>query len=142
VTLAPNFVAEGLFEIVDGDVLLLGSRCTACSSVYFPEALSCRNPECQTKSVQRTHLAAAGTLLSYTVQRYRPPPLFRMDDWSPYAIGLVQLGDDLQVMGMLQGIPIDDIRIGAELKVVAAPLFSGPEGIETLTYKFAPRADT
>jgi uncharacterized OB-fold protein len=65
-----------------------------------------------------------------------------MDDWSPYAIGLVQLGDDLQVMGMLQGIPIDDIRIGAELKVVAAPLFSGPEGIETLTYKFAPRADT
>lgn len=137
-TSPPSLIADGLFEIVDGDVRLLGSRCTACSSLYFPEALSCRNPKCHTKSVQRTHLPGTGTLLSFTIQRYRPPPLFRMDDWSPYAIGLVDLGDGLQVMGMLHGIPLNDIPIGVKLKVVARPLFIGPDGSGTLTYQFAP----
>lgn len=51
-------------------------------------------------------LPSAGTLYSFTVQRYQPPPLFRIDDWSPYAIEVVDLEDGLQVMGM-----IDQIRL-------------------------------
>jgi len=139
VTAAPTLVADGLFEIVDDGARLLGSHCTGCGTVYFPQALSCRNPACDVKTVERTHLPATGTLVSFTVQRYRPPPLFRMDEWSPYAIGLVDLGGGLEVMGMLFGIALDDIRIGMTLKLIVDPLFTEADGTPVLTYKFMPQ---
>ncbi len=131
-------VAEGLFEIVAGQTKLIGSRCLSCDTIYFPQALGCRNPECRNKSVEQTYLPDHGTLYSYTIQRYQPPPLFRMDNWSPYALGLVDLGDGLQVMGMLTGIALDEIMIGMPLKLVVEPLYADAENGETLTYKFAP----
>ena len=136
-TVPPTLVADGLFEIAADGARLLGSRCTGCDAIYFPRTLSCRNPACDVKAVQHTQLPAAGTLISYTVQRYRPPALFRIDDWSPYAIGLVDLGGGIEVMGMLHAIPLDDIRIGMALKLVAEPLFTGDDGTPVLTYKFA-----
>ena len=136
-TLPPILVADGLFEIVADGARLLGSRCTGCDATYFPQTLSCRNPACNVKAVQPTRLPATGTLISYTVQRYRPPTLFRMDDWSPYPIGLVDLGGGLEVMGMLHAIAPDDIQIGMGLKLVAEPLFTETDGTPVLTYKFA-----
>ena len=138
-TIAPTAVAEGLFEIVDGVAYLVGSRCSGCGTCYFPQALSCRHPACHNKSVQPVRLPRTGTLISFTVQRYRPPSLFRMDDWQPYAIGLIALGDGLEVMGMLDGVQLDSIRIGTEVTLLVAPLFREADGREVLTYKFAPR---
>ena len=131
-------IVEGLFEIVEGTPKLIGSQCHACNTIYFPQALSCRNPKCRDKSVEQTFLPHCGTLYSYTVQRYQPPPLFRIDDWAPYALGLVDLGDGLQVMGMLTGIKLDEIAIGMALKLVVEPLYSNADIGEKLTYKFAP----
>lgn len=131
-------VAQGLFEFVAGQPKLIGSRCLSCDTIYFPQALGCRNPECLNKSVEQTYLPHHGTLYSYTIQRYQPPPLFRMDNWSPYALGLVDMNDGLQVMGMLTGVALDEIIIGMPLKLVVEPLYANAENGETLTYKFGP----
>ena len=130
-------VADGLFAIDTAGPRLIGSKCLSCGTLYFPQALSCRNPACRNKQVERALLPNAGTLRSYTIQRYRPPPLFRMDNWAPYAIGLVDLGEGVEVMGMLSGIPFDAIRIGMPLMLVAECLFTDPELGPVLTYKFA-----
>jgi uncharacterized OB-fold protein len=61
-----------------------------------------------------------------------------MDHWSPYALGLVDLGKGLQVVGMLTGIKLDEIAIGMALKLVVEPLYSHADIGEKLTYKFAP----
>ena len=134
----PASVAEGLFEIVDGSPRLVGSRCLGCAAIYFPQALSCRNPRCDEKRIERALLADRGILLSFTVQHYRPPPLFRMDDWQPYAIGLVDLGDGVEVMGMLTDSPLDQIRIGMAVHLVTETLFVDEERGPVSTYKFAP----
>ena len=131
-------VADGLFEIVGGHPKLIGSRCLSCETVYFPQALSCRNPQCRDKSVEQTFLPDRGTLYSFTIQRYQPPPLFRMDNWSPYALGLVDLGNGLQVMGMLTGVALDAISIGMPMKLVVEPLYADADNREISTYKFAP----
>lgn len=136
--MTPATAADGLFEVDEGGPRLIGSRCRSCATIYFPQALSCRNPACRGKDVERTLLPDRGTLRSYTIQRYRPPPLFRMDDWAPYAIGLVDLGEGVQVMGMLTGIALDDIAIDMPLVLVAEPLFTDAERGPVLTYKFAP----
>ena len=131
-------VAEGLFVEDQNGPRLVGSRCTACGALYFPQALSCRNPDCRPKTVEPALLPDRGALHSYTVQRYRPPPLFRMDDWAPYAIGAVDLGEGLRVMGMLSGVALDAIRIGMRLRLVTQPLYRDAEGGAVLTYGFAP----
>lgn len=131
-------VAEGLFEQGGGGPRLIGSRCADCGMLYFPQSLSCRNPDCRGKRVERATLPDRGTLHSYTVQHYRPPPLFRMDDWSPYAIGVVEFGEGLRVMGMLTGVPLDSVEIGMPLRLIVEPLYADADGRDVLTYKFAP----
>ena len=131
-------VAEGLFDIVEGEPHLVGTRCLDCRAVYFPQTGFCRNPQCRAKQVERFLLPRRGVLHSFTIQRYRPPPLFRIDDWSPYALGLVDLGEGVQVMAMLSAIAHDEIRIGMALRLIVEPLYSDAERGPVLTYKFAP----
>jgi uncharacterized OB-fold protein len=133
-------VADDLFRVTADGAALLGSRCTGCGSHYFPKSLSCRNPGCDAKAVEEVLLGRRGTLYSYTVQSYQPPPLFRMDPWQPYAIGLVELPEGLRVMGMLTGFALDDIAIDAPVELVVETLYRDPSGREVLTYKYAPGA--
>ena len=88
--------------------------------------------------MERAALPACGTLYSYTVQRYRPPPLFRMDDWQPYALGLVDLGEGLHVLGMMTGLAFDDIRIGMPVCLVVETLYVDAARGHVSTYMFAP----
>ncbi|MEG8019612.1 MULTISPECIES: Zn-ribbon domain-containing OB-fold protein [Sphingomonas] len=134
-------VADGLFELHGDEPRLIGTRCAACGTVYFPQAPSCRNPDCREKTVERAVLPTRGVLVSYTVQRYQPPALFRIDDWQPYAIGLVDLGDGLEVMGMLSGFALDGIAIGTRVRLVAESLYAEAERGPVLTYKFAREID-
>lgn len=131
-------VAEGLFEVQPEGPRLIGSRCASCDTLYFPVALSCRNPHCAEKCIEPALLPNHGALLSYTIQHYQPPPPFRMDNWQPYAIGLIDLGAGVEVMGMLTGLPIDAIRIGMPLRLVVEALYTDAERGAVATYKFAP----
>lgn len=131
-------VADGLMQIENGTTRLIGSRCTDCETLYFPTVPSCRNPVCAGKRIADTLLPNTGTLISYTVQRYHPPPLFRMDNWAPFAIGLVDLGYGLEVMGMLGRIPLDEISIGMAVQVISEALYHDDAGQAVVTYKFAP----
>ncbi len=131
-------VAEGLFEVQPEGPRLVGSRCASCDTLYFPVALSCRNPHCAEKRVEPALLPNRGALLSYTIQHYQPPPPFRMDNWQAYAIGLIDLGAGLEVMGMLTGVSFDALRIGMPLRMVVETLYTDAERGAVATYKFAP----
>ena len=131
-------VVDGLVETGPDGARLIGSRCTGCDTLYFPQTVSCPNPACDAKSVEPEHLPREGVLYSYTIQRYQPPPLFRIDNWEPYILGLVDLGEGVRVMGMLTGIAEEDVQIGMALQVVTETLFADAERGEVATYKFAP----
>jgi uncharacterized OB-fold protein len=131
-------VADGLFRWTGDGAALIGSRCRGCGAHYFPLAFTCRNPRCDDKSVEEVTLGRRGRLYSFTVQAYRPPALFRMEPWAPYAIGLVEVPEGLRVMAMLTGCDLDDIRIGMALELVAEALYRDDDGCEVLTYKYAP----
>jgi uncharacterized OB-fold protein len=113
-------VADDLFREDEAGSALIGSRCTGCGSHYFPQALSCRNPDCDVKVVEQALLGRRGELYSYTVQHYRPPALFRIDDWTPYAIGLVALPEGLKVMARLTAVDLDALEIGTAVELVLA----------------------
>lgn len=134
-------VVEGLFQWSDDGVDLVASRCTGCGAHYFPKSLSCRNPACDDKTVEEVLMGRHGRLHSYTVQAYRPPALFRMEPFAPYAIGLVELPEGLRVMGMLTGCGLDDIRIEMPVQLTVEALYTDEAGRDVLTYKYAPSAE-
>lgn len=131
-------VAEDLFHATEEGPALIGTRCTGCGTHYFPKSLSCRNPACPVKVVEQVDLGRRGRLYSYTVQSYRPPALFRTDAWTPYAIGLVDLPEGLRVLGMLTGVPLEELRIDMPVQLVIEPLYRDEDGRDVSTYKFAP----
>ena len=133
-------VAENLFQGKGTSARLIGTRCISCGTHYFPKSLSCRNPQCRDKKVEDALFGRYGTLYSFTLQKYRPPALFRMDDWAPYTIGLVELPEGIRVMGMLTGCRNDEVHIGMQLELTVDALYRDEEGREVLTYKYMPCA--
>lgn len=133
-------VADGLFDTSGGAPALVGAKCPVCGTHYFPRRARCSNPPCGGHEVEAVRLGTRGTLYSYSVQAYRPPPLFGMEPWAPYAIGLVDLPEGVRVMGMLTGVPPGELRIGSEMELRLEPLRHDPDGRAVLTYKFAPVA--
>jgi uncharacterized OB-fold protein len=132
-------VTNGLFA-GDSKPALIGSACPACGAHFFPRRAHCPNPVCGARALEEVRLGTRGTLYSYTMQAYRPPPLFRMDSWAPYVLGLVELPEGVRVLAMLTGFGAERPRIGISLELVLETLFRDSEGRDVLTYKFKPLA--
>ena len=128
-------VAEAL-ALDEAAPALLGTRCGDCGSLYYPRVVSCRNPECDDKHVLLARITGRGTLYSFTIQRYRPPALFALEPWQPYALGLVDVEDGLRIMGIVDA-PTGDIRIGMPLRLSTLVLNDKAEDA-VVTYSFVP----
>ncbi len=132
-------VVDGLFAETGAGPRLLGSRCGACGSHYFPRVRRCTNPACRSASVADVHLGPRGTLFSYTVQHYAPPPPFRYDEpFRPCAIGLVELPEGLRVIGIVKTADTGGLKLGSEVELVLDRLVSDEAGRDVITWKFRP----
>ncbi len=80
---------EGLFT-EEGGAQLLGSKCATCSIVYFPKAAICHSPNCDESKMGDFAFGGKGTLWSYSIQDFPPPPPHKFDKpYQIYALGVV-----------------------------------------------------
>ena len=130
-------VAEGLFN-VDGDsVTLIAAVCAECEATVFPTQASC--PRCTGERIQPVLLPDRGALWSYTIQRFRPkPPYDGPQDFEPYGVGYVQLGDRVLVEGRLTENNPARLRIGQAMKVVTDRYTVDADGAPVVTFAFQP----
>jgi uncharacterized protein len=118
---------DGWFT-TDGEPRLLGSRCDACSTVFFPPtgpADFCRNPGCGGETFTEAPLSRRGRVWSYTDAQYQPPPPYvaRTDPYQPFALAAVELAEGLTVLGQVaDGYGVKDLAVGAEVELVVEPL--------------------
>ncbi len=132
-------IVEGVFEETPEGPRLLGSKCAACGTVYFPRAPVCRNPDCREPLVEDIALSPRGTLWSYTIQYYRPPPPSRFDEpFTPYGVGMVDLPDGIRILGMMSTEEPEALRVGMEVELVLDTLYHDDDGNEVITWKFRP----
>jgi uncharacterized OB-fold protein len=130
-------VAEGVFTWPSDEPGLIGSRCETCGEHFFPKVKLCQNPDCPNKGdVKEVFLSRSGKLWSYTIQHYAPPPPYRGP--VPLTIGLVELPENLKIMGQLTGCEEEDLKIGMDMELVIEKLFEDEEGREVVTWKFRP----
>ncbi|MFJ6569532.1 Zn-ribbon domain-containing OB-fold protein [Streptomyces sp. NPDC091292] len=98
---------------------LPGSRCSGCSVAVYPADDTC--PRCGGPA-DPAALSGAGTLWTWTVQRYAPKsPPYRAPTggFVPFALGYVELADGVRVAAVLQVDDFDTIHIGMPLTVTA-----------------------
>lgn len=119
------------------DFRLLGTRCSACSAVFFPrEDTFCRNPACAGGELAEVPLSKRGRVWSYTDGRYRPPAPYVSDpdtEWEPYTLVAVELeAERMVVLGQaVPGVSVGDLAVGMEVEVVPGVLDETPETLWT-----------
>ncbi|WP_343246188.1 zinc ribbon domain-containing protein [Streptomyces sp. SID5785] len=127
-------VVAGWFTGEGDDFRLLGTRCAACASVFFPrEDGFCRNPGCAGGELLEVPLSRRGRIWSYTDARYRPPEPYVSDPelpWQPCTLIAVELAAErMVVLGQgVEGLTVADLEVGMEVEVVQGAL--GEEGDE------------
>jgi uncharacterized OB-fold protein len=135
-------VLEGWFSTGENPHLL-GSRCTSCSTYFFPkESFYCRNPNCASSDFEEVPLSTRGRIWSYTKNCYQPPaPYVAPEPFEPYTIAAVELAEEkMVVLGQLaSGADQDAIEVGQEVELVIEMLFEDDEA-EHLVCKWKPLA--
>jgi uncharacterized OB-fold protein len=136
-------VVAGWFTGEGDDFRLVGTRCSACGSVFFPrEDFSCRNPGCEGGELTEIPLSKRGRIWSYTSNHYRPPSPYVTNPelpWEPYALVAVELEAERIVMlgQAASGVTVADLSVGMEVEVVPGVLHEDEETIWT-TWQWRP----
>lgn len=123
---------------------LLGTRCDACGTSFFPrEEVLCRNPACRSTDLSEVQLSRTGKIWSYTSAGYQPPEPYVpvTDPFEPFAIAAVHLQqEDMVVLGQVaDGYPVEVLSVGDEVELVLEPLFT-EDGVDHLVWKWRPTA--
>lgn len=132
-------VIEGLFTWPSSNPQLMGGKCKSCGTYFFPRFYVVHKPGCKQGELEDVLLSRTGKLRSYTIQYYPPPPPFQAPDpFVPYGIGLVELPEGVNVLGMLTGCPVEDLKTHIDVELVVEKLYEDEAGNERLTWKFRP----
>ncbi len=132
---------EGLFTMDSEEPRLLGTRCRACGTYFFPaERTFCRNPDCDRADLEDVKLSRVGTLWSYTSANYQPPPPFvSRDPFEPFAIAAVELADEgITVLGQVaDSVGVEALETGMPMELVLRELYRDDEQVY-LTWNWKP----
>lgn len=122
----------GLFERdAGGAIVLLGSRCEGCGTVYFPPHALC--VRCLTaEGLRPITLSRRGTVYTYTVVHQSTPEFP-----TPYVLAYVDLPEGVRVLSQLTEVAPEQVRIGMAVELVEAVVPRG-DGPPVLTYRFRP----
>ncbi len=132
-------VVEGLFSEGADGARLLGSRCGTCGTPYFPKSGLCHNPDCTESAMEDARFGPRGTVWSYSIQNYPPPPPAVYEEpYRPYALGVVDLSDGLRVVGRMAVDDPESVVVGGKVELVLEPMCSQDDGSELITWMFRP----
>ncbi|MGD8565321.1 MAG: Zn-ribbon domain-containing OB-fold protein [Candidatus Bathyarchaeota archaeon] len=105
------FSIEKFYKHVD-QKKLMGSKCKKCGTAHLPPRILCQ--KCLSKQMESVELPQRGKLLTYTIIHVAPT---QFQEMTPYAVGIIQLGDGVKVPGIIKHVNPEDINIGMELSV-------------------------
>jgi len=110
-------VATSRFLRGIGQGKILGQRCPSCGKVYVPPRGSC--PRCAVPTDQEVEVADRGTITTFAIVRV---PSENIDVPLPFASVHVLLdGADIPFFSVVQGCPVDEVRIGMRVRAVWVP---------------------
>jgi hypothetical protein len=132
---------EGWFGSDDDGAYLIGTRCTACGSYFFPkQTFACRNPRCGSTELEDTALSRRGRVWSSTTNHFAPPPPYpAREPFEPYTVVAVELpAEKMIVLGHLAtGADPGALHVGDEVELVIEPFYETADATHTV-WKWTP----
>jgi uncharacterized OB-fold protein len=126
-------LAEGMYRLVDGEPRLLGGRRKSDGKYAFPRPVGA-----DAALYDPVDLASEGRLWSFTVQRFCPKTPYAGDPktFRPYAVGYVELPDQIIVEGHIVTDDFSALRIGEAMRLTLVPFSADPDGTQVMVYGF------
>ena len=119
---------------------LIGSRCGSCGAATFPKQPRC--PRCGRPEMADLELPRRGTLVTWTTREFAPVLPYAGDEtgksFTPFGVGLVQLGDVVRVESRLTERDPAKLQFGMEVELRVVPFYVDAQGDEVVTFAFAP----
>ncbi len=117
----------------DGQPHLLGSRCSACGKVFFPQQSLCT--ECfKEGTLKECSLSTQGKLYAFTIveRESLAPKGFTV----PYAYGYVELPEGVRVLSKIIDWKPETLRLDAPVEFVPEVLREDPSGQKVMGFRF------
>jgi uncharacterized OB-fold protein len=124
---------DGILEWDGTTGHLVGGRCPDCGAVYFPAPRVCAR--CRREGLEALALGGSGRVASYTIV-HQSTPGFTV----PYALAYADLEEGVRVLGQVEGVPFEALRIGLPVRVVVEPVGLNPQGRPVIGYCLHPAA--
>jgi uncharacterized OB-fold protein len=105
------FTMEQFYEYISQGKLM-GGKCKKCGKIHLPPRPLC--DRCFSKDFEWIQIQPKGKLLTYTIIHVAPPQFQQM---APYAVGIIQLENDLKIPGMIKEVTTEQIKIGMDLTI-------------------------
>ena len=113
---------------------LMGNKCKKCGNVHYPKVEICK--KCGSKELEEYKLKPYGKLLSFT-EIYSPTEEFSA--YAPYCVGVIQLEEGPNILGMLADVKKENLSIGMKLRACFRKLYKdGNNGVIHYGIKFMP----
>jgi len=121
-------------------VRLAGSRCRACGIALFGERHRCEN--CSSPELDHVTFAETGTVHTYTIQRYAPPPPHTLPTpWVPRPVAWIDLDDSgPRVLAPIDCTP-ETLSIGMAVRLECRIGWTDANGADVVAYGFVPAGD-
>ena len=89
--------------------------------------------------MRETLLSQRGELVSFTIQRFPPPPPYKVTgDFKPYGVGMIELAEGVIVTSILTESNPDNLKVGMTMELVLDTFFANEDGNPVISYKFKP----
>jgi uncharacterized OB-fold protein len=130
-------IEAGFFTIPDDPSeppKLLGSRCPACATTFFPRRHVCAS--CLHEGCEDVEMGPRGRLWTWTFVHV---PLFAKKDAKvdAYGVGQIDLPEGPRIQAILSGAR-DDFEIGMEMELGFEVLKQDKDGNDVVIYRFKP----
>lgn len=114
---------------------LEAARCLNCGKISFPPRKIC--PNCKERSFETVQLEREGKLLTFTIIRVAPSVF---TDQVPYAIGIVELKQNVRILCQIVDCRLDEIKSGMPLSIEFRRVSEdGEAGVIHYGYKAVPK---
>lgn len=122
-----ELIREDLFKETPEGIVLVGNKCTACGSAFFPKVDFCT--QCLNREMEEFVLSKRGTLYAHSITRV---PVGRYP--IPHAIGMITMPEKVRITAPLI-MGDKEFKIGDEMEMEITTLWS-EEDRDVIGYKF------
>jgi uncharacterized OB-fold protein len=112
-------------KLEEGEVY--ATKCRKCGRLYYPPQGDCAH--CLSSDVEWVKLSNEATIETYTYASQRPAGF---NQYEPYIIAIARTKDGVRVMGWLEDIGPEDVKVGMKLIMSTKKL---PDGFLVITFK-------